>query len=69
MKEAVWTTKDGRKIPVSKMTDSHSLNVHRVLGEVLVDCRRMNGLYFSPVFAPSEGTVAADTGLGFLRQK
>ena len=60
MTEVTWTTKDGQKIPISKMTDSHLLNAHRWLGEKLVDCKRMNDLYFSPVFAPSEGTIAAD---------
>ena len=29
----VWRTKDGRKIPIVKMTDSHIKNCMRIVGE------------------------------------
>jgi len=54
----IWTTRDGRKIPVTKMSNEHLLNAHRMVREKLVDIENFQRNAF--IFAPGEDTMAYD---------
>ena len=58
IKEHIWTTKDGRKIPVTEMTDNHLLNAHRMVREKLIDIENFQRNAW--IFAPSPDTMAYD---------
>jgi len=57
-KTGIWTTRDGRKIPVTEMTDNHLLNAHRMVREKLIDIENFQRNAF--IFAPNEDTMAYD---------
>jgi len=57
-KTGIWTTRDGRKIPVTEMTDNHLLNAHRMVREKLIDIENFQRNGF--IFAPNEDTMAYD---------
>ena len=50
--EHIWTTKDNRKIPVSKMVDKHLLNSLRMCQRMIVEEREMLIWGSHPVFGP-----------------
>lgn len=58
-KEPVWTTKDGREIPVKDMEDRHLLNAHRMVCNQAARCKETLDFGLS-IFAPSPDTMAAD---------
>jgi len=53
-----WVTKNGRKMPVETMSDSHLLNAQRSVRDRLTSLG--NFQHNSSVFAPSEDTIAYD---------
>jgi len=54
----IWTARDGRKIPVTKMSNEHLLNAHRMVREKLIDIENFQRNAF--IFAPGEDTMAHD---------
>lgn len=49
MKRRIWATKDGRKVSVRRMEDSHLLNAHRMLREKgFVSVRTLSFYIFGP---------------------
>lgn len=58
-KEFIWTTKDGRDIPLSKMTTLHLLNAHRFVRRKLVKAQECTAFYLHPVWGP-QGEMAQD---------
>ena len=53
-----WTTKDGRKILLTEMSNQHLLNAHRMVREKQIDVDNFQHNAF--VFAPPEDTIAYD---------
>jgi len=47
-KEPIWTTKDGQKIPLSKIEDRHLLNIHRMLRQSLDDLKCYTSVIGTP---------------------
>lgn len=59
MSEFIWKTRDGKKIPISKMSDRHLLYTHRMLRNQLVDCKDMIS-FGDSAFAPRGEIASAD---------
>lgn len=57
-RNTIWTTKDGKKIPVTEMTNPHLLNTHRFVNDRLIEVE--NFQHNAYIFAPSEDTIAYD---------
>ena len=57
-KHMVWKTKDGRKIPISELTDVHLLNIHRMLHQQVEDEKHYSGV-IGTVWEP-RGEMAQD---------
>lgn len=55
----IWKTRDGKRIPLSKLGDQHLLNAHRRTKELYLQTLEDISFCFSP-FAPSEDTIAYD---------
>lgn len=55
-KEHIWTTKNGKKIPVKNMDDKHLLNTHRFVNDRLIEVE--NFQHNAYIFAPGEDTIA-----------
>lgn len=58
MKKEIWTTRKGKNILISDMSDRHLLNAHRMLKESLIETE--NFQHDSRIFSPSETTMAYD---------
>lgn len=57
IKGKIWKTRDGKRIPLSKLGDQHLLNAHRLTKEKYLQTLEDISFSFSP-FAPGEDTIA-----------
>lgn len=57
LKNKVWKTRDGKRIPLPDMQDEHLLNAHRLTKEKYLETLEDISFCFSP-FAPGEDTIA-----------
>ncbi len=57
LRNQIWQTRDGKKIPLIDMDDEHLLNAHRLTKEKYLQILEDILFCFSP-FAPSEDTIA-----------
>jgi len=55
----IWTTRDGREIPVTEMTDSHLVNTYKWLKRQR-DTATKYASFIQTFFGLTPGTVAAD---------
>ena len=57
MKEFTWTTKDGKKLTLPEITDSHLVNIYEFLTRQIHDLKDLQMFSYSP-FAP-QGEMAS----------
>lgn len=57
LKNKVWKTRDGKRIPLTDMEDEHLLNAHRLTKEKYLKTLENISFCFSP-YAPGEDSIA-----------